>query len=353
MTSHLDPLRLGFRRIGLILTIVSACLTGMFGLTMSSHFVLAVLIAIGLMCAAVASAYVWPFVASSLTDRRYGTAAFLAVFGALVTTTDLTTNFGSIAWQRGANLDEAKVSTVKYDDSRAKVEENRANLKMWKDHLAKLQTENAWVASVNADGLRANLDAAQKAIDIEAGRGGCGPKCLGLMKEKAGLEERIALAEQASDLTKKIDATQKLVDKYREQSAATEKVESAAALQNASLASMFTLTLRPTEEAQHWTDKGIAWLVAAFFSFGAMGCNFVGWSMPGFGGSRKDAGLPPPARYSNVSSVPSVPAAAAKQSTDQEQRERVINNTTVVDDTKFRAALWNRLESSGLVNRYA
>jgi hypothetical protein len=41
---------------------------------------------------------------------------------------------------------------------------------------------------------------------------------------------------------------------------------------------MFTLSLQPTEAAQHWTDKGIAWLVAAFFSFGAMGCNFLGWT---------------------------------------------------------------------------
>jgi hypothetical protein len=278
MTDHLEPLRIGFRRLGLVLTVVSAALTGLFGITMSSNWLLAVLIAVGLMCATVCSAYAWPFVADYARRRSYVAAGIGAVFACLSTFADLTTNFGSIAWQRGANIEEANVSTVKYDDSRAKVIENRANLELWKGHLAKLEGENAWIATVTADALRANLDSADEAIRQESKRGGCGPKCLKLKETKAELEKNIALAEQKADLTTKIAATQALVDKYRDESSQVVKVDSAAQKQNISLASMFTLSLDPTVEAQHWTDKGVAWLVALFFTFGAMGANFLGWT---------------------------------------------------------------------------
>jgi hypothetical protein len=278
MIDHLDPLRIGFRRLGVVLTVVSAALTGLFGITMSSNWLLAILIAVGLMCATVCSAYAWPFVADYARRRSYVTAGVAGLFAVLSTFADLTTNFGSIAWQRGTNIEEATVSAVKYDDSRAKVEENRANLELWKNHLAKLEGENAWIATVTADALRANLEAADEAIRQESKRGGCGPKCLKLKETKAELEKNIALAEQKADLTTKIEATQKLVDKYREESATVVKVDSAAQKQNVSLASMFTLSLDPTVEAQHWTDKGVAWLVALFFTFGAMGANFLGWN---------------------------------------------------------------------------
>lgn len=281
MKSHLDPLRVGFRRLGVVLTIVSAALTGLFGITMSSNWLLAILIAVGLMCATVCSAYAWPFVADYFRQRSYFTAGIAALFAVLSTFADLTTNFGSVAWQRGANIEEANVSTVKYDDSREKVKENKANLAMWKDHLAKLETENAWIASVTADGLRA------QAVNMEGDRifkrsKECANVTLAESRkfcdQLAEIRDRITKAETKADLTAKIEATQKLVDKYRDQSAEVVKIDSAAQKQNISLASMFTLTLDPTVEAQHWTDKGVAWLVALFFTFGAMGANFLGWN---------------------------------------------------------------------------
>lgn len=281
MNSHLDPLRIGFRKLGVVLTIVSAALTGLFGITMSSNWLLAILIAIGLMCATVCSAYAWPFVADYARSRSYATAALAGVFAVLSTFADLTTNFGSIAWQRGTNIEEANVSTVKYDDSREKVKENRANLELWKGHLAKLEAENEWIASVTADGLRAKI-ANMEGDRIFKRSKECANVTLAdsrkFCDELAELRDRVTKAEQKTDLTTKIEATQKLVDKYRDQSAEVVKVDSAAQKQNISLASMFTLTLDPTEEAQHWTDKGVAWLVALFFTFGAMGANFLGWN---------------------------------------------------------------------------
>lgn len=277
----LYPVRKMFRRLGLGLTVCSAALTGLFGLTMSHHWFLALLVAAGLMCASVASAYVWPFVSEAVHGRHWFAAGLLASFGMLVTTTDLTTNFGSIAWQRTTDIQVAAVQNTKFDDRRDAVSEGRASLEMWTKRLAALQTEHAWTATVTATALRAEIPAIDEAIAQESRRVRCGPKCLALKEKKASIESRIALAEERADLTKKIEATKAVLASHREKAADTKKADSAALMQNLSLASMFTMSLQPTEAAQHWTDKGVAWLVAAFFSFGAMGCNFLGWSHKG------------------------------------------------------------------------
>lgn len=284
----LHPIRKMFRRLGLGLTVCSAALTGLFGLTMSHNALLALLVAAGLMCASVASAYVWPFVSEAIHGRRWISAGALAAFGLLVTTTDLTTNFGSIAWQRTTDIQTAAVQNTKYDDKRDMISEGRASLEMWQKRLAALQTEHAWTATVTATALRAEIPALDEAIAQESRRVRCGPKCLALKEKKADVERRIALAEEKADLTKKIESTKAVLANHRERAAETKKADSAALMQNLSLASMFTLSLQPTEAAQHWTDKGVAWLVAAFFSFGAMGCNFLGWSHKG----RKEDDVP-------------------------------------------------------------
>jgi hypothetical protein len=127
---------------------------------------------------------------------------------------------------RVGNVSEAKVQNVKYTDARDQVVDNKANLEMWKTQLAKLKTENAWSAAVTADGLRARLPALELAIAQEAKRKGCGPICLARTKERDEVQSQIATTEAMSDLTRRIEATQKLVDKYREQSAQTKHQES-------------------------------------------------------------------------------------------------------------------------------
>lgn len=284
MHDHLTPLRQQFRRVGLVLTIVSAVLTAAFGYTLGSNIVMALLLALGLAAATFASAYVWPFIADAW--RRPGpSAALLTAFGILVTGTDLATNFGSVSWQRTTEIQSAAVQNIKFDDRRDAVSEGKASLELWTKRLQALEAEHAWTATVTATALRAELPAIEEAIRQEAARVKCGPKCLALKEKKAALEMRIALAEEKADLTKKIEATKRLLAERRDVAAETKKAESAGLLQNTALASMFTLSLAPSTEAQHWTDKGVSWLVAAFFAFGAMGCNWVGWTA---GARRRD-----------------------------------------------------------------
>lgn len=124
-------------------------------------------------------------------------------------------------------------------DARKTVADGERNLKMWRERLDTLTTQNAWAPATKAEGLRAQMDSAQKAIDLETARGGCKAKCLGLMQDKAKLEERIAIVEQANELTRQIEATQKLVDKSRKDAAGQKIVSSAVVNQNSVAASMW------------------------------------------------------------------------------------------------------------------
>jgi hypothetical protein len=277
----LDDLRKRFRQIGGGLTVVSALMTGVFGWSMGSHWIMSLVLAAGLMCATFASAYVWPFVAAAYRDQQWGTLAFLAAFGVLCTGTDLSTNFGSIAWQRSADVDTALKQDVVHDERTEGLKEGKTNLALWQKQLADLEAAHAWAPTVTASGLKDQLPVMDEAIRQEKKRGGCGPKCLGLEREKAAIAEKIAVAERRDDLSGKIAATKRVVDSAREVAVTTKKGESATRDMNLNLASMFTLSLDPSQAAQHWTNKGVAWLVAAFFAFGAMGCNFVGFGVPG------------------------------------------------------------------------
>jgi hypothetical protein len=280
MHDSLDSLRKRFREVGGGLTVVSALMTGVFGWSMGSNWVMGLILGGGLMCATFASAYAWPFVAAAYRDRQWGTFAFLAAFAVLCTGTDLSTNFGSIAWQRTADVDTALKQDVVHDERTEGLKEGKTNLALWQKQLADLEAANAWAPTVTALGLREQIPALDEAIRQETKRGGCGPKCLSLQREKAAIGEKIGVAERRDDLTAKIAATKRVVDSAREVAVTTKKGESATRDMNLNLASMFTLSLAPTAEAQHWTNKGVAWLVAAFFAFGAMGCNFVGWGIP-------------------------------------------------------------------------
>ncbi|MFZ4072101.1 MAG: hypothetical protein ACOYJ6_18650 [Caulobacterales bacterium] len=134
--------------------------------------------------------------------------------------------FGHLGYtvsKRTHSTDAAVVQTAAYDARQDQLASNKANLAEWRAHLAALKSQNAWAASVSADGLRAQIEAANKGIELEEQRGGCKAKCLGLMKQKGDLENRIAIAEKVDDLTRRIEATQRIIDKATDVAITTEK----------------------------------------------------------------------------------------------------------------------------------
>jgi len=130
------------------------------------------------------------------------------------------------------------------------VKEGKASLILWEKRLAELEAANAWSATVTADALRAQLASATLAIEQEAARGGCKAKCLARTKERDDLASKIAIAEEKSDLTRKIEATKAVLAKARDVAAVTEHKSSPVVHQNQFLAKAVTLvgfgSLEPT-----------------------------------------------------------------------------------------------------------
>lgn len=158
--------------------------------------------------------------------RRWISAGVIALFCIPIGVKAYEQQLTYSAGMRAGEMQAVGVQNTKYTGAQEAVGEDKTNLALWKKQLGTLIEQNAWAGTVKADGLRAELDSAQKAIDLEAGRGGCKSKCLILMQAKADLEKRIAIAEQASDLTQRIEATQRILDGKRTVAAKTEHKQS-------------------------------------------------------------------------------------------------------------------------------
>lgn len=178
-------------------------------------------------------------------------ATILAMIAIPTLCIEFYTHAGYTAGLRGSNIETAMVQNTKWTGSQTAVADDTVNLAMWRKQLAELKEKNAWAGTVKAEGLRAQLVTAQKAIDLEAARKGCKAKCLIEMEKKADLENRIGIAERAADLESQILATQRILDRKRDVASTTEHKSSAVEHQNRFLAKAVALvsagSLKPTE----------------------------------------------------------------------------------------------------------
>jgi len=269
--------RKAFRWVALVLALVSALMTFKFGIHQSSDPIISWALAIGLPGAAFASAYAWPMISEEVRRVGWRASAIPLAIGVLVTGTDITTNFGSIAWQRLTNVSDSNIKNIRYDDARTSIKDNTALRAEFKTSRALLVERNEWAGTVTAVSLRGQLPAIDEKIKQEAANIRCGPLCLRYKQQRAALMDKIGKVEKIENLDKRIAAIDRVLAGMRSKSATLEKPVSAIDSQNVSLASMVSLSREPTENAKHWTDKGVAWLIAAFFTFGAMGCNYFGF----------------------------------------------------------------------------
>ena len=144
---------------------------------------------------------------------------------------------GYTAGLRGTNIEIATVQNTRFAGAQDAVADDQANVALWRKQLSTLMEANAWAGTVKADGLRGELETLRARIEEEkkGNRGrkaGCGKECERLQNEANALDARIAIAEQASDLTKRIEATQRILDGKRETAAKTEHKSSAVEHQN-------------------------------------------------------------------------------------------------------------------------
>ncbi|MGI9403012.1 MAG: hypothetical protein ACR2OF_00695 [Hyphomicrobium sp.] len=266
-----------FRWVGGAITVVSTLFAFAFGLSLSSNGHIALVVAIVFACAAIGSAFIWPFVADALGKRRWVHACFIALFAVLFTGTDVVTNFGSISWQRGMTVQSLEVESACNDNACGKQAENQKTLKLWEDRRARLLAEKPWLATVSTEALRDDLVRSSEAILKESSRGGCGPICRRLKLRNSELSTRFAAAEQFSDISKSIAATRRKIASARNASANPDEAAAPALLQNAALEHFFKLARNPSEISKQSTDQSAIWVIAALLTLAAVGANYLGW----------------------------------------------------------------------------
>lgn len=235
MFGSLEPTGRAWARVGIIVLGVAALMSYDFGASVSwKHGVFLALLSF--------VAAFGPEVAHKAWEEgRKGVALTVAAICVPLLAIEFYSHAGYTAGLRGKDMAVTKVANVKYDNATEAVKEDKRNLTMWEDRLAKLEAENGWVATVTADALRAQVESANLAIELEAKRGGCKTKCLARTKERDDLLSKIALAEEKANLTRQIEATKKILADARTKADATEFRSSAVVHQNEFLAKAVAL----------------------------------------------------------------------------------------------------------------
>ena len=241
---------------------------------------------------------------------------------------------------RGSNIETATVQNTRYEGAQAAVAEDEANVKLWREQLSTLLAQNAWAATVKADGLRAQLDVAQKEIDLEAARGGCKSKCALRMKDKADLEQRIATIEQASDLNARIEATQRILDGKRQTASTTEHKSSAVDHQNKFLVKTVALFVNGSTDASELQALGAEQSVNLAMAVAGTGLPAFALFLAGlFRGSRRDDASPSPetqlvqheTRLKPLAGIPSEPVHVH---TVEHIKDPIVRNWSMSDEVR-------------------
>lgn len=205
-----------FLAIGVVALFASCVMTFKFGYSFSAIH------GLGLLMVTIAAAFIFPakrFIEEAGVGRTG--KFFLGLIGAFLIGLELFGDLGYTIGQRDKQMVESGAQTVAYNTVQDNMVSEKTNLAMWREQLASLKAQNAWAATVTATGLRAQLASADKAIELEAARKGCKAKCKAEMDKKADLEARIATLEKTDDLSKRIEATQRILDRKVEAAPAT------------------------------------------------------------------------------------------------------------------------------------
>jgi hypothetical protein len=247
--------------LGLAALLLAAGMSFSFGWAMSwKHAALLALLTF-------AGSIVWPYV-GHLKVSGFKTKAYaFSIAGTLFLAVELFSHVGFTNGQRMAEVDTTGWQNAKAETIVNSAKRENSNLEFWRAELAKLEAQNAWATSVKADALRAQLAPMDLAIEQETKRGGCGPKCLKLTREKADIEAKIATAEQREDLTERIAAGERLIDTKEAEAKSTEFKASPVAYQTSFVSQIWTMSLEPGQAEKAGTQIGISFMLALVTTF--------------------------------------------------------------------------------------
>lgn len=181
---------------------------------------------------------------------------------------------GAVAYQshigygagvRLGDIKKANVQQAKWDGAQDTVTEDKVNLKLWTDRLKALLEQDAWTATVKADGLREEVAHLKSRLEEEkAGKrgrkAGCGKECERLQDQIKDATTKLGKVEEKEDLTTKIEGTKRKLDQARVAAASTDAGISSVAMQTDVNTQLFgiiraALTGEPLEAALKTTEQ--------------------------------------------------------------------------------------------------
>lgn len=267
----LEPTGLIIARVGLGFLIAVAIMS--FGFGKEMHWIHGLALAFLTLVTAIV-----PDAGNHLFERKKYVALFLvALFGAPMFWMEFTTHAGYAAGFRGKDVSEARVQNTKWDGAQEAAKEDKANLEMWKAQLAKLMEQDAWTATVKADALREELATLKERMAAEekgqrGRKAGRGKNFEDLQNQANAVALKISKVEQREDLTKRIEATQRILDGKRTVAAKTEHKASAIGFQNEFFSKVAAFAsgsgLEVSELHKEGAEYGLSVGLAYAFTFG-------------------------------------------------------------------------------------
>ncbi len=253
-----------FLALGAVGLLISCAMTFKFGYAMSW------LHAVSLVTVTVMAAFIFPAKRYLQEFGATKAAKIIGIMGCFFVALEFYSHLGYTVGMRNKATQEATVQTVAYEQTQKSLASEEKQMDFWRQQLADLKEQNAWTATVTADGLKAQVAIADKRIADETNRGGCKSKCLRLMEEKAALEAKIATAEKVDDLSRRIEATQRILDGKTEKAVTTTKGFSAASAQTDWMGKIYLLAtgteaeqaLNPDQITLTVTDIVIGFFIA-------------------------------------------------------------------------------------------
>ena len=192
---------------------------------------------------------------SEVEHKRFASGIVLSALCVPLGLVALYSHLGYGASIRVGDVQQTAASNISYKARQDSSASEAKNLDMWRKQLSDLLEANAWAANVKADALRSQVETASKAIALETERGGCKSKCEGKMRDRDALNERIGKIEQVADLTKRIEATQRILDDKTNVAAKTEYKSSAVVNQTNVAAQLYLAMSGETPEKAIEPDK--------------------------------------------------------------------------------------------------
>jgi len=219
INKELQPYFKAAALLGVLLLIGDTLMSAKFGWTISAEamfIVAAISLASGIL-----PVVAWFFLRAG---HKPVAGAIFAAWALFAFPFNVYSNVGVSGANRMGEVQKAGLQETTYNERKKAVAESEAKLDLFTKQLGTLLEQNAWAASVTADGLREQSATLATAIEAESNKrnGGCKRKCLNLMNQKKEIDGQIGVAEQRTDLTKQIEATKTVLAKAREDLSTTD-----------------------------------------------------------------------------------------------------------------------------------